>query len=127
MKRLNLSLALIFLANLIFAQFPEGKVRVDSLYSNALENSGGENPTRKVSIYLPPDYDIESKRYPVIYYLHGFTGSHHEFEVNQIDKLLDKAIATGKIKPVIVVIPNQHTLYRGSLYTNSSLTGNPLI
>jgi enterochelin esterase-like enzyme len=36
---------------------------------------------------------------------------------------MDKAIAQGKIKPVIVVIPNHYTNYRGSWYTNSPLGG----
>ena len=125
MKRSYLSLALIFIANIVLAQFPEGKVVLDSLYSNALENPGGENPTRKVTIYLPPNYENDSKVYPVLYYLHGFTSSGElAIEVDQFDKLLDKAIATGKIKPLIVVMPNHHTLYRGSYYTNSALTGN---
>jgi len=38
-------------------------------------------------------------------------------------EVLDEGIATHKIKPLIVVCPNQSTLYRGSFYTNSSLTG----
>ena len=78
-----------------------------------------------MTIYLPPDYENDSKSYPVLYYLHGFTWSDSlAVAVDHFDKLLDKAIATGKIKPVIVIMPNQHTLYRGSFYTNSSLTGN---
>ncbi len=107
------------------AQYPSGKVVVDSLYSIALENKGGENPTRRVTIYLPPGYEESQNRYPVIYYLHGFTWSDSlQITSDHFDKLLDKAIAMGKIKPVIVVLPNHHTLYRGSYYTNSSLTGN---
>ena len=37
---------------------------------------------------------------------------------------MDKAIALEKIKPVIVVVPNHHTKYRGSFYSNSALGGN---
>ncbi len=114
-----------FLAiNSLTAQNPSGKVVVDHLYSELLENPGGENPTRRVTIYLPPGYEESNKRYPVIYYLHGFTWSDSlMISDDKFDKLLDKAIATNKIKPVIVVMPDQYTLYRGSFYTNSTLTG----
>ncbi len=125
MKRLNLLIILTLIGNIAIAQYPSGKIVVDQLYSPALENNGGEDPTRRVTIYLPPDYDKTTDKYPVIYYLHGFTWSDSlAVAVDHFDKLLDKAIATSKIKPVIVVMPNQNTLYRGSFYTNSSLTGN---
>ncbi|MGK4567762.1 hypothetical protein [Flavobacterium sp. 3HN19-14] len=57
--------------------------------------------------------------------MHGFAWSDSLLVASDhIDKLLDKAIATGKIKPVIVVMPDSHNLYRGSWYANSALTGN---
>jgi len=125
MKKLTLLIICILFADLSFAQYPSGQVVFDHLYSEALENPGGENPTRRVTVYLPPGYDSSEERYPVVYYLHGFTWSDSlMIAADHFDKLLDKAIATGKIKPVIVVMPDQHTLYRGSFYTNSSLTGN---
>ena len=125
MKRLSLLFALVLIGNIGMGQHPAGKVVVDRLYSAALENNGGENPTRRVTVYLPAGYESSDDRYPVIYYLHGFTWSDSlQIVRTHFDKLLDKAIATGKIKPVIVVMPNQYTLYRGSFYTNSSLTGN---
>ena len=40
-----------------------------------------------------------------------------------IDHLLDTAIAVKRIKPVIFVLPNSFTKYKGSFYTNSTLTG----
>ncbi len=125
MKRLSLLFAFVLLGNIVLAQYQSGKVVVTRLYSAALENQGGENPTRRVTVYLPPGYESNEDRYPVIYYLHGFTWSDSlQIAVTHFDNLLDRAIATGKIRPVIVVMPNQHTLYRGSFYTNSSLTGN---
>jgi pimeloyl-ACP methyl ester carboxylesterase len=125
MKKLSLLFVLVLIGNIVMGQHPAGNVVVDRLYSAALENNGGENPTRRVTVYLPAGYENSDDRYPVIYYLHGFTWSDSlQIARSHFDKLLDKAIATGKIKPVIVVMPNQYTLYRGSFYTNSSLTGN---
>jgi pimeloyl-ACP methyl ester carboxylesterase len=125
MKRQTVILAFVLLGNLTFGQIPPGKIVVEKLYSASLENPGGENPTRSVTVYLPPGYENSEVKYPVIYFLHGFTQSDSAmiYKRPKLDKLLDKGIATGKIKPVIVVIPDHHTLYRGSFYTNSSLTG----
>jgi len=125
MKTLFLIMTLIPMLCMGQMQHPSGKVVVERITSQALKNnSGGENPTRRVTVYLPPDYDKTSNRYPVIYYLHGFTWNDSmQIAIDHFDKLLDKAIQTGKIRPVIVVMPNQYTLYRGSFYTNSSLTG----
>ncbi|MBO0323671.1 esterase family protein [Muricauda sp. CAU 1633] len=125
MKLNILIIVVLFMGYSVFAQYPTGTVQVDSLYSKSLENIAGEKPTRSVHIYLPPEYEQTKKKYPVIYYLHGFSGSDSK-QINELklNNLLDKGIAIGKIKPVIVVIPNYHTLYRGSFHTNSPLTGN---
>ncbi|WP_242084416.1 alpha/beta hydrolase [Aestuariivivens sediminis] len=125
MKRYLLVLFAILITLLAHGQSREGKFIQDQLYSTALENKGGENPTRRVSVYLPPGYDMSTDKYPVIYYLHGITQSDSSLIAkNNIDKMLNKAIAAGKIRPLIFVMCDQFTLYRGSFYTNSSLTGN---
>ena len=125
MKKLMFLIILILSANLVLAEYPAGKVVVEYLYSASLENALGENPTRRVTIYLPAGYEETTDRYPVLYFLHGFSACDSlQIADDQLDKLLDQAIALGKIKPVIVVIPNHHTKYRGSFYSNSSLGGN---
>jgi len=125
MKRITLLIAICFLSNFAVAQQPEGKVVIENLYSNNLENSVGNNPTRSVSIYLPAGYDDSNQNYPVIYYLHGFTLSDSLSYVGfDIKNQLDKAIAIGKIRPMIFVISDQKTKDEGSWYTNSSLKGN---
>jgi S-formylglutathione hydrolase FrmB len=106
-------------------QSSNGKIIIEKINSPALQNTGGENPVRSVSIYLPPGYDQTTNRYPIIYYLPGFAQTDSStIASDHLDQLLDKAIVTRKIRPVIVVVPNENTLYRGSYNTNSSLTGN---
>lgn len=119
MKKLLL-LIVFHLSLLTFAQ--TGKVVSFTINSKALQNTGGEDPNRKVSVYLPPNYDASTQRYPVIYYLHGFMGKDNIFP--QMQKILDEGIARQKIKPFIFVQADQHTLFEGSFYSNSSLTGN---
>jgi S-formylglutathione hydrolase FrmB len=107
------------------AQTIHGKIVIEQVHSVALQNRGGENPVRSVTVYLPPGYEQGKKHYPVIYYLHGFLWNDSLLvSADHINLVLDKAIATGKIRPVIFVMPNEKTLYGGSFYTNSSLTGN---
>jgi len=54
------------IVNLGQGQETKGKVIIDHMYSKALENPGGEDPTRRVTVYLPPGYDKTADRYPVI-------------------------------------------------------------
>ena len=125
MKVLFLVFIVAVAADAGYGQAAEGTIVVDHLYSARLENQAGEDPTRRVTVYLPPGYDSSGLRYPVIYYLHGFTWSDSLMIADdKFDRLLDEAIATHRIRPVIVVMPDQHTRFRGSFYTNSSLTGD---
>jgi enterochelin esterase-like enzyme len=122
MKRSGL-LFIIFLFTInINGQDVRGKIVTRIISSTYLKNSGGENPDRKISVYLPPDYDQSAQRYPVIYYLHGFMGN--DSISPNMKTILDMGISKKKIRPFILVISDQYTIYEGSFYTNSSLTGN---
>lgn len=81
----------------------------------------GENPTRAISVYLPPGYDKSDQRYPVVYFLHGFSGNHI---IPGIQEVLDHAINTNRIRAFIWVISDQKTTYGGSFYSNSGVFGN---
>src|SRR5688572_13981745 len=100
----------------------EGKVQSFFINAKSLQNTGGENPNRKVSVYLPPGYEGGRDRYPVIYYLHGFMGKDSIYA--SMKSVLDEGIRSKKIRPFILVQADQYTLYEGSFYSNSSLTGN---
>lgn len=110
---------LVLLSLQLFAQSRVDRVE---LQSKALQNTGGENPNRKISVYLPAGYDQSDKRYPVVYYLHGFFGT--DAISSQMQMILDKGIEKGKIRPFIWVIADNKTLMDGSFYSNSTLTGN---
>lgn len=127
MKRpLFLIIILLLLTNLLSAQeIPAGKVVTTYITAKTLENKAGENPKRRVSVYLPPDYETSSKRYPVIYFLHGFFWSDSLLVNNdKINHIFDRAIHLNKIKPVIIVMPDESTVFKGSFYANSKSAGN---
>lgn len=66
-------------------------------------------------IYLPPGYDAETtRRYPVIYNLHGAGGNElHSFSSA---KALHDGITSGRWPAMILVLPNggSHTFYKDS-------------
>jgi S-formylglutathione hydrolase FrmB len=92
------------------------------IHSTYLKNAGGESPDRRISVFLPPGYEQSKQRYPVIYYLHGFLGN--DSITPYMKNILDLAIAKNKIRPYILVIADAYTIYAGSFYSNSTLTGN---
>src|SRR5690349_7157260 len=53
----------------------KGSVERIKVHGKLLEgNLSGDSPDRDVSVYLPPSYKKDPKRrYPVVYFLHGFT------------------------------------------------------
>ena len=105
---------------------PAGRVVVTYLDSKLLRgNPGGENPRRRVSVYLPAGYDAHTaQRYPVLYYLHGFTWNDSLiFNQDGMKTLLDQAIANKQIRPFIMVVPNEQTRFGGSWYANSATNG----
>ena len=65
--------------------------------------------TRGVNIVLPPNYD-ESKKYSVLYLLHGIFGDEYSFindnNNNKIVELSGNLITEGKAKEMIIVLPN---------------------
>lgn len=60
---------------------------------------------RPSALYLPPGFDPVTRRYPVIYLLHGMSGSPSSFwDSLQLAQVADAVIASGA-RPFIVVMP----------------------
>jgi S-formylglutathione hydrolase FrmB len=68
------------------------------------------------TVYLPADYTISERTYPVVYLLHGLSGDNTQWlQWGEINRYADKAIAEGTIPPMILVMPNANR----SWYMNS--------
>lgn len=102
------------------------KVETKKFLAPSIQNNkGGEDPNRKLVIYLPPGYDKSRQRYPVLYFLHGYAVDADEMmQWLNFKTLMDSAISGGKMRPMILVLPSSMTKYFGSFYTNSAITGN---
>ena len=137
MKRVSLiSLLALFLClpcatqNLHDLFIAEGSMVSMQIHSPALvDNKLGDSYERKLSVYLPPGYDnAPESRYPVLYLLHGFSGSHRTFFGAKtygfnLKYMLDTLINSNILTPLIVVCPNAYNKFWGSWYTNSMVTG----
>lgn len=62
---------------------------------------------RRMTVYTPPGYEKGKERYPVLYLLHGSGGDEEAWiTLGAVARVMDNLIAEGKVKPMIVVMPN---------------------
>lgn len=81
---------------------PHGAVQSVWYPSKILKQAG-----RRMYVYTPPDYMTSNTRYPVLYLLHGGGGDEDQWiNLGRTNIIMDNLIAAGKIKPMIVVMPN---------------------
>jgi S-formylglutathione hydrolase FrmB len=99
------------------------KVRVNS--PSLAGNLQGNDAERDVHVYLPPGYAQGSKRYPVIYFLHGYavTADVYVTGVLNIPAAFDTAMSAGVLE-AIIVLPDAFTRFGGSFYSNSPTIGD---
>jgi S-formylglutathione hydrolase FrmB len=110
----------------VTAPVPKGTLEKIRVHSPALQgNLQGNDPVRDVHVYLPPGYAKSRKRYPVVYFLHGYavTADIYVDGVLRIPAATDNAIAAGS-REVIVVMPDAFTRFGGSFYSNSPTIGD---
>lgn len=109
----------------------DGQLERITVHGTSLEgNLAGDSPDRPVSVYLPPGYDAApDRRYPVVYFLHGFTDSDlnwfgwEEHFVN-VPAAMERALEAGAAREMILVMPNAYTAFQGSMYSSSVTTGD---
>ena len=87
--------------------------RVNEVKHGNLAKVWYDSPTlkmqRRMTIYTPAGYD-KGSNYPVLYLMHGAGGDENAWsELGRAAQILDNLIATGKAKPMIVVMPNGNT------------------
>ena len=127
------TLALICLLGLASAGVAqEGRVVTEKVHGVSLERTvTGESADRSVSVYLPPGYDTSTKRYPVVYLLHGITDTDQTWlkpwkkddPWQSLPGVMNRGLAERRFGEMIVVMPDTNTKWGGSFYTNSAVTG----
>jgi enterochelin esterase family protein len=73
--------------------------------------SPGLKMDRRITVYTPPGYESGKDKYPVLYLLHGAGGDEEAWmTLGRASQVLDNLLALGKIKPMIVVMPNGNVI-----------------
>lgn len=100
----------------IRSQECSGTVKTISYTAHDSEN--GNTYTKKANIYLPANYS-ESKKYNVLYLLHGIGGDENEWEMyndeSKVKAMMDNLSYYGDIDSFIVVTPNGKASESGSI------------
>ena len=69
----------------------------------------GKDNVKKANVYLPAGYD-ETKKYKVLYLMHGIGGDENEWGMKDINslvkKMMDNLTVKNDIEPFIIVTPN---------------------
>ena len=128
---LSLSVLLLSLSAAGVIAQPTSTVERIPVHGPSLEgNLSGDPATRYVSVYLPPSYGTDlTRRYPVVYMLHGFTDTDAQwmgFREHWIDlpAVIDSSLAAGLSEEMIVVMPDAFTRFHGSMYSTSVTVGD---
>lgn len=107
-----------------------GRVVLETIESKVLVgNPLGDPPQRRAAVWLPPSYaQSAGRRYPVIYWLAGFTGTGEMMFQDSpwspgLGQRLDNLVAQNKMGEVIVVAPDCFTRLGGSQYLDSPASG----
>lgn len=67
--------------------------------------------TRRLRVYTPPGYEAGDQRFPVLYLFHGSGDNEATWtDFGRAHVILDNLIASGKAKPMLVVMPDGHTM-----------------
>ena len=108
--------------NLEYAVNPLPNVMEQKFDSQVLDEE------RTYWVYLPPGYEESNDTYPTLFLLHGMSQGHRWWtEVARIDRIATAMIESGKIRPMIIVMPNGNRVERDfsttSLYDDHCDTG----
>lgn len=109
------------------AQTAAGSVEEIFVPGPSLEgNLDGDPAERSVFVYLPPSYAEEpGRRYPVVYLLHGYgLRAERWMTLFDIEGAANRAMTGGAAREMILVNPSAYTIFDGSMYGSSPVTGD---
>lgn len=104
--------------NLLFFLFLLSPIAAMAQYSKVYDQLSLKSDIlksdRKYAVYLPPDYELSERSYPVLYLLHGGGDDQTGWvQFGEVLHITDKAIREGIATPMIIVMPDANTGRRG--------------
>lgn len=92
---------------LLFAFANETRAQQGLVLEGQELNSEILGRTMRYAIYLPPGYSANTRDYPVLYLLHGYTDSEWAWvQFGQVPHIADEVIRSGEAPPMIIVMPD---------------------
>ncbi|RZU18764.1 enterochelin esterase-like enzyme [Kribbella rubisoli] len=101
---------------------PAGPAVAPGVIKSAAVRSATLGEDINYNVYLPAGYDESTRRYPVVYLLHGRGDSMSAW--TQVKSRLDELIGDGEIPPTIAIMPDAPWSSRASWYVDSAYKGS---
>ena len=118
---------LAFALAVLIALSAPASARVEKIivHGRSLEGNLERNSAdRTVLVLLPPSYDkAKTRRYPVVYFLHGYNSQAEGTVAWTKMEERHKAAMAATGREFIVVAPDSDTLLHGSMYSDSVTVG----
>ena len=100
-RQVNTSMVLVPGSILDTRAVPHGDLITLTYHSKALASE------RQIFVWTPPGYTSKSEALPVLYFYHGFGDTGRSaIDQGRIPQVMDNLLAEGKIKPMLVVVPD---------------------
>ena len=101
----------------------DGQVITETVAAPSLANNLlGDPAEREILVFLPPSYEVTDERYPVVYYLAGYSRHIGTFQAAKND-IWEQMLAEDASEFIIVEVDGVNSV-GGNFYTNSPVTGN---
>ncbi|MDR2126532.1 MAG: esterase family protein [Prevotellaceae bacterium] len=114
MKKILFTVAFFALNIAAFAQ-QHGKVFDDKIFKSSILGKDVN-----YTLYLPPDYDVSSRQYPILFLLHGYSDDHTGWlHYGEMNRIADELINEGKITPLIIVVADAKKTWYINNYANT--------
>ncbi|QMI07102.1 esterase family protein [Citrobacter sp. RHB25-C09] len=107
-RQVNSSMVLVPGSILDTKAVPHGDLITLTYHSNALQSE------RQMYVWTPPGYTGQGEPLPVLYFYHGFGDTGRSaIDQGRIAQMMDNLLAEGRIKPMLVVVPDTETDAKG--------------
>jgi len=126
MKRISILLLVVLFVLVGFNTFNTAPVGVEHELIEIPSPSLADaiiNPreTYKIGVNLPPSYNSSEERFPVVYFLNGYTVYPGKYPLTGA---INGAMKNNLMKEMIVVELCGYNMLKGTVYANSPVTGN---
>lgn len=106
----------IFVFMALFSFFVSGYTQTGKVIESLKFESKLVSYPVEYSVYLPADYEISNRSYPVLYLLHGYSDDETGWiQFGEANSIADKGIANGDFTSCIIIMPDGKV----SWYVNS--------